>query len=33
MSGRFNHHLELRALADIDAEVEGWLREAWETAE
>jgi len=33
MSGRFNHHLELHALADIDAEVEGWLREAWETAE
>ena len=30
--GRFNHHLELRALAEIDAEVEGWLREAWEAA-
>jgi len=30
--GRFTHHLELRARADIDAEVEGWLREAWEAA-
>jgi len=32
MSGRFTHHLELRALSDIDAEVAGWLREAWEAA-
>jgi hypothetical protein len=27
--GRFTHHLELHAIADIDAEVRGWLRDAW----
>ena len=27
--GRFTHHLELYALADIDDEVRNWLREAW----
>ncbi len=26
--GRFMHHLELYAVADVDAEVRGWLREA-----
>jgi hypothetical protein len=30
--GRFTHHLELHAAADIDHEVRGWLREAWEAA-
>jgi hypothetical protein len=30
--GRFTHHLELRSSADIDAEVCGWLQEAWEEA-
>lgn len=30
--GRFTHHLELRAETDIDDEVRGWLREAWEAA-
>lgn len=30
--GRFVHHLELRSPADIDSEVLGWLREAWEQA-
>lgn len=30
--GRFTHHLELYSEADIDDEVRGWLREAWETA-
>ena len=28
--GRFMHHLELLAPGDIDNEVRGWLREAWE---
>jgi hypothetical protein len=28
--GRFTHHLELHDTADIDEEVRGWLREAWE---
>lgn len=26
------HHLELRAPAEVDDEVRGWLREAWEAA-
>lgn len=30
--GRFMHHLELWAPADVDAEVGGWLRQAWEDA-
>lgn len=30
--GRFTHHLELYSAADIDEEVTGWLREAWEAA-
>jgi hypothetical protein len=30
--GRFMHHLELRSEAEIDDEVRGWLREAWERA-
>ena len=30
--GRFTHHLELHALTDIDDEVLGWLRSAWEAA-
>jgi hypothetical protein len=30
--GRYTHHLELNAAPDIDAEVKGWLREAWKTA-
>jgi predicted transport protein len=29
---RFTHHLELHALEDIDAQVRGWLHEAWEGA-
>lgn len=28
--GRFTHHLELYSNDDIDEEVHGWLREAWE---
>lgn len=28
--GRFMHHLEIYAAADIDEEVMGWLRQAWE---
>jgi hypothetical protein len=27
-SGRFTHHLELYAVADVDDEVRGWLRDA-----
>jgi hypothetical protein len=27
--GRFTHHLELYASADIDAQVRGWLQDAW----
>ena len=27
--GRFTHHLELYSTQDIDAEVRGWLRDAW----
>lgn len=30
--GRFMHHLELRDPSEIDAEVRGWLAEAWESA-
>jgi hypothetical protein len=30
--GRFMHHLELRSEAEIDGEVKGWIREAWEAA-
>jgi len=30
--GRFTHHLELYDSGDIDDEVRGWLREAWEAA-
>jgi hypothetical protein len=30
--GRFMHHLELYDPAEIDAEVSGWLRCAWEAA-
>lgn len=30
--GRFTHHLELNDPADIDEEVRGWLRQAWEAA-
>ncbi len=30
--GRFTHHLELRAVAELDDEVAGWLRQAWEVA-
>ena len=31
--GLFTHHLELFAKSDLDDEVLGWLREAWEKAE
>jgi hypothetical protein len=31
--GRFTHHLELYAPADVDDEVRRWLRAAWEEAE
>ena len=30
--GRFTHHLELHDPADVDEEVRGWLRAAWEAA-
>ena len=30
--GRFMHHLELFSAEEIDDEVAGWLREAWEYA-
>jgi hypothetical protein len=30
--GRFTHHLELYDPAEVDEEVLGWLKEAWETA-
>lgn len=30
--GRFTHHLELRSVFDVDAEVRDWLQEAWELA-
>jgi len=31
--GRFTHHLEVNSTQDIDDEVRGWLREAWNEAE
>jgi hypothetical protein len=30
--GMFTHHLELWDLREVDAEVETWLRKAWEEA-
>jgi hypothetical protein len=30
--GRFTHHLELSSVKEIDREVAGWLREAWEVS-
>lgn len=30
--GRFIHHLELYSSAELDEEVAGWLRQAWEVA-
>jgi hypothetical protein len=30
--GRFTHHLELYDVEDVDDEVRGWLRQAWEAA-
>jgi hypothetical protein len=30
--GRFMHHLELWSASDLDADVRGWLRQAWEAA-
>lgn len=30
--GRFMHHLELYSESDVDDEVRGWLRRAWELA-
>jgi Domain of unknown function (DUF5655) len=30
--GLFTHHLEIRSAEQIDDEVLGWLREAWEEA-
>lgn len=30
--GRYMHHLELHSSNDLDAEVRGWLRSAWEQA-
>ncbi len=30
--GRFTHHLELRSVGEVDEEVRGWLREAWEAS-
>jgi hypothetical protein len=30
--GRFMHHLEIYAQSDIDNEVRGWIRTAWEAA-
>lgn len=30
--GRFTHHLELHAPSEVDGQVRGWLREAWERA-
>lgn len=32
-NGRFTHHLELESVKDVDSQVLGWLREAWEAAE
>jgi len=31
--GRFTHHLELNAAAEVDDEVRRWLHEAWMAAE
>jgi len=31
-ANRFTHHLELRQVKDIDSQVKGWLRAAWEAA-
>jgi hypothetical protein len=28
--GRFMHHLELYDITEVDEQVRGWLREAWE---
>ena len=30
--GRFTHHLELYSTQDMDDEVRGWLRDAWQVA-
>ncbi len=30
--GRFTHHLEIQAAADIDAQVLVWLRRAWDAS-
>jgi len=30
--GRFTHHLELRAVSEVDAKVRDWLKEAWTAA-
>lgn len=30
--GRFTHHLELYDAGDVDAEVDQWLRAAWDEA-
>lgn len=30
--GRFMHHLELYRVADVDEDVDGWLRDAWDLA-
>lgn len=30
--GRFTHHLELRATAEIDTQVQRWLEDAWKAA-
>lgn len=30
--GRYTHHVELYDPADIDEEIVGWLRQAWENA-
>jgi hypothetical protein len=29
--GQFTHHLDLSSVADLDDEVRGWLRNAWES--
>lgn len=30
--GRFTHHLELWTVQDLDAQVDGWLRLAWDAS-
>lgn len=30
--GRFTHHLELNAPAEVDRQVRGWLKAAWDEA-